>query len=169
MTPFVVDANVMNYFQRERLLGEQGEAWNAIEAIKSVSSIALDADGHCEAEWLECAGGAVPLALKDWIADMLASEKIQLFNFNCDNMFKELGALGVPKKDHKWVRLARSAPSDFIVTEDIDLFDPTKKCATNEKKQELKHAGSGPVAKHLRKTHKIVVTCCSHVPTICNS
>ena len=75
MTPFVVDANVMNFFQAERVSGVSGAASSAIEKICTASFIALDSDGHCEAEWTACAGGSPPLELKDWIADNANSGK----------------------------------------------------------------------------------------------
>lgn len=164
MTPFVVDANVMNLFQQERYSAEFGIAHEALEAILASSFVALDADGQCEAEWLSCAKGKPPLDLQDWIADMYVQEKLRLFPYTCDSMFRELSGLGIPKKDHKWVRLARSSSSDVIVTNDIDLFDPSRKKDCNSKiKDRIKENRSGPVCKYLRKNHRIEIICPVHV------
>lgn len=169
MIPFVVDSNVMNYFQQERVCSTPGMAHEAIATIVQIGSIALDTEGQCEAEWLECAGGVEPLALKDWIADMMVSERIQLHNYKCDSMFKELSNIGIPKKDHKWVRLARSVPSNYIVTEDIDLFDPQrKKNCTAAAKEKIKESCKGPAAKYLGKKYNIKVTTCKNVPLLFN-
>jgi hypothetical protein len=154
----------MNCFQSERTEGTHGQACAALGEITSKSFIALDSEGHCEAEWIQCAGGKPPIALKDWIADMLVAEKIRLYSMSVGSVYNELNKLGVPKKDHKWVRLARSVPSTAIVTEDIDLFDPAKKqnCTANAKVA-IKAAKSGPVAKYLRKSYSIDVMCIQHV------
>lgn len=164
VSPFIVDANVMNKFQSERVKGTEAVAQDAINSITAATFIALDAEGHCEAEWLECAAGTYPLALKDWIADMMATEKIQLFSYTCASMFRELSGIGVPKKDHKWVRLARSVSADYIVSEDIDLFDPAKKrTCTAAQRRAILESSSGPVAKYLKKTHSLNVICCTGV------
>lgn len=159
MTAFVFDANVINIFQNERVRGEEGDAHLAIGYATSQGHLALDADGHCQQEWTDCAGGSPPLELADWIADMLQREKIHLYRFKCDNMFKELSGIGLPKKDHKWVRIARSSNSDHIVTEDIDLFDPTEKGCSSERAIQIKQSGNGVCAKYLRKKYEIEVRC----------
>lgn len=157
MKPFVFDANVMNTFQKERLLGQLGPCTNAINLAVAAGFIALDQDGQCQNEWVECAGGSHPIALADWIADMLAKEAIQLFPYNCDSMFRELSQLGLAKKDHKWVRLARSSESNNITTDDIDLFSPKDKGCSAKRAQAIKDRCSGSLAKYLKKKYDIVV------------
>jgi len=160
MTAHVVDANVINAFQTERKSENSSFATSAIEKCFSQGFIALDADGHCQQEWMDCAEGAWPTALSDWIADMFQKELLQLVRVSCDNMFKELSALGIPKKDHKWVRLARCSGSRYLITDDIDLIDPAKKLsATAQKLSAIKISGRGPVCKHLKKRYQIVVAC----------
>jgi hypothetical protein len=167
MNPFVVDANVMNYFQIERVKGVS-QAHAAIEAIFSISSIALDADGRCQQEWLDCAAGTFPLALSDWINDKLIEQKIQLYSLKNQPDYKTLMKLGIPKKDHKWVQLSVSSEAIALVTEDIDLIEPSKKSnSTAKQREEIKQNGRGSVAKSLRKDHGVTVLCCQHVPEIC--
>lgn len=167
MRPSVFDANVLNLFQSERFRDVEEHGHAAIAAARELGFIALDEDGHCMSEWIECAGGTHPLALKDWIADMLALEVIQLVPMTGETMFRELAGIGIPKKDHKWVRLARSSASNFIVTDDIDLFDPKrKKNCTLKMAQKIKESGSGPAAKHLRKKYGIKVVCPRKFPEL---
>lgn len=164
MTAFVVDANVMNCFQLERIAGSDGLACSALNMIVSVGYIVLDESGLCEAEWIACAGGKPPLALQDWIADMFVAHRIRLIRLQNENLYTELKKLGVPKSDHKWVRLAISAESGIIVTEDIDLFDPTKKMnCSSATKSRIKRDRTGPVSKYLRKKYAIEVICLQHV------
>lgn len=160
MSAFVVDANVINLFQDERINDKLEFGAATIEKCSKLGFIALDEQGHCQQEWLECAGGTFPLALSDWIAEMMRMGLIRLIRYNCSSMHQELSSLGVPKKDHKWVRLARSSNSNDIVTDDIDLFDPAKKnSASSAAKQKIKLAGKGPVQKTLKKKYNINVSC----------
>ena len=164
MMPYVVDANVMNMFQSERFNGAAGLACSALDEITDNSFIVLDETGHCKDEWISCAGGKPPIALEDWIADMFVRQRLQLATFINDSMYQELNNQGIPKRDHKWVRLARSANANVIVTEDIDLFDPKKKNAcTSAAKAKIKSGRKGPVAKYLKKSYKIDVICVEHV------
>jgi hypothetical protein len=162
--PYVVDANVMNHFQDERINDIDGDAHKALDAIFAKSCVALDEQGLCLQEWLDCASGAAPLALQDWVSDMLVAQKIRLFVFSGGNLCKELTGIGLPKKDHKWVRLAVSSDSDAIVTEDVDLFDPSKKGQSAAITQAIKQSCKGPVSKFLKKKFGIHVMFCSHVP-----
>lgn len=165
MTPSVVDANLINLFQSERTQAIEEVAHAALAAILANGFIVLDESQHCESEWLSCAVGTYPLALADWIADKLREEKIQLIEFTCNSMYQELNRLGIPKKDHKWVRLARSANSPLIATDDIDLIHPEMKERCDSKRLKgIKLSGKGPVAKHLRKVYGISVKCPERVP-----
>lgn len=162
--PYVVDSNVMNYFQIERKNDEYGTFQNAIDIITTNSSIALDDGEICMKEWLSCAEGAYPLALSDWINDMLVAQKIQLFEMSSDPKYNVLKNLGIPKKDHKWIKLAYGSNSEHIVTEDIDLFDPKKKNASQKVKKKIIINCKGPVARFLKKKG-IEVICCDK---LCN-
>jgi hypothetical protein len=157
--PYVLDANVMNLFQKERLEQISGHAHRTIELVTQDCCIALDDGGHCQQEWLACAGGAHPIALADWIVDMMVDGNIRMFSFCKSSMYKELTGKGIPKKDHKWIRLALGSGSELIVTDDIDLFDPTRKNCCSEEKNAIKRNGTGPISKFLKKTYGVSICC----------
>jgi len=157
MNPHVVDANVMNSFQRERLHEDDTVASEAIAHATTDNYIVLDEGGQCQQEWLDCAGGSYPLHLQDWLADMMVTQQIRLARLCADSMHKELNNLGIPKKDHKWVRLAIGSSSNIILTDDIDLFDPTKKNSSSSNIANIKAKCAGPVSKYLKKRHGICV------------
>lgn len=168
MAVFVVDANVINKFQGERL-ADPGLAHEALASIFSCGHIALDEGGQCRQEWIECAAGTHPFALDDWINDRLVDQAIQLYPTTPDSMHKALTALGMPKKDHKWVRLAIATAAASLVTEDVDFIDPTKKKADEKTKSKLKATCKGPVSKALRKCFGVQVMCCQHVKPFCET
>jgi len=167
MNNFVVDANVIGYFQQERLHGE-GKFHAAMEAVQSKGVIALDDAGHCKQEWLDCAAGAYPLALADWISDKLVEQKIVLFQFCDENLHQQLTKLGIPKDDHKWIRLAIGAPAVCIFSEDIDLFSPQRKNSSKKERDKIKSNCGGPVPKYMKRKHGISVICEERVSDFCD-
>ena len=164
MVGSVVDSNLINLFQDERAREIEDEAHAALDAIFTNGHIVLDDSEQCQTEWMSCAAFAPPIALADWIADMMQKEKIQLKPLTCGSMHKELTGLGIPKKDHKWVRLAISADSPLIATNDIDLIDPTSKKSGAVTRAKIMASCKGPVSKYLKKSYGINVLCCAKVP-----
>ena len=163
MTPFVVDANIIVLFQEERVSGNIGEAVAAIEDIVRHNCIALDPGRHCLQEWIEGAEGTFPFLLVDWVDQMIVSGRIKYFDLHGNTIRKHLLQIGLPQKDHKWVRLAIGCKGKKIVTEDIDFFDPKLKTAKNHQKAKAKQTQSGSCARALQRTYSIAVMCLCHV------
>jgi len=157
MTAIALDANAIHAFQDERLNAVDGEAHAAISRIFEEGCIALDLEGQCLQEWTDTAAGHIPFALTDWVNDQLATGNIRLFQTR-GSFFRDLNSLGLPKKDHKWVKLAISCDGKTIVTNDIDFFDPTAKSATEAKKLKLKERG-GKCSKALSKKYGVSILC----------
>lgn len=157
MTPHAVDANAIHQFQDERIKEAPGDGHTCISAIIENDCIALDEGGLCLQEWIECAGGRFPFALTDWVADQAILGKIRYFPLSPNTIRKHLLSLGMPPKDHKWVRLAIGSEGRIIVTDDIDFFDPTRKNAPNASKAKIKNKGTGPCSKVLKKQYGVSV------------
>lgn len=157
MRPHALDANAINTFQKERFGGQAGPAHAAIDIIFQSDCVALDDGGLCQQEWERCAGGAEPLAIKDWVADQMIYGKIRLYRLCPNTIHKELIRLGLPKDDHKWVRLAIGCGGRIIISDDVDFFDPTKKRATAKVKNRIKDAGKGPCSKKLQKNFQVEI------------
>ena len=158
MRPHAFDANAIHAFQQERKSEANGPARAALERIFNGDCIALDEDGLCLQEWLDCAESAVPFALGDWVADQMIHGRIRSFPLCTENLRKMLLNLGLPKKDHKWVRLAIGCGGNLIITNDIDFFDPKKKNASAQQKKKIKENG-GSCSKFLQKKLGVEVTC----------
>lgn len=152
MSVFVVDANVMNAFQAERAAGREATCHSAIKSVFDCGHIALDDGGHCKQEWLECAAGTFPLALEDWIADRLVEQRIQLYPNGREPRSKEMFREGIPRKDHKWVVLAKTSKAVAIVSDDIDFVDCKKKKCDAKTKEKIRAKGKGPTKKWIQKT-----------------
>lgn len=164
MTPYVIDANAIHAFQEERINGVEGEAHLALRSIFMSDCVALDEESICIQEWIDCAGGAFPFALTDWISDEIVSGHIKIFSLSDNTCRKLLLQLGIPQKDHKWVRLAIGCNGRKLVSGDIDFFDPSKKQASRSVKQAIRSARRGPCVKALKKAYRVDVLCLEHVP-----
>lgn len=164
MTPYVVDANAIHAFQQERITRSAGLAHAAIEAIFAADCVALDKEKLCLQEWIDCAGGKVPYALMDWVGDELVNGRIRFYGLADTACRKQLQGLGLPKSDHKWIRLAIGCDGRKLVSGDVDFFDPGKKKASAKEKEALRLSRSGACCKALRKEFGIEVMCLEHVP-----
>lgn len=148
---FVVDANVINAFQTERLCGDPGAVNEALAALLKVGHIAMDEGNLCKQEWVDCAAGTYPLAITDWFNDRLVDQSIQLYPLAKSPPRKALLQIGLPRKDHKWVLLAASASALAIISEDIDFLDCTKKTAHPTVKLKIRRTCKGPTQKWILK------------------
>jgi hypothetical protein len=166
MIPFCFDANAIHEFQRERITENPAVGHAAIAAVRVLGCIALDFEELCFQEWLETAGGKFPFALTDWVAGELNAGRIRYYPLADNTCRVRLNQLGIPKKDHKWIRLALGCGGKRLVTGDIDFFDPTKKSASAKIKSKIRAARTGPCAKGLRKEYGIEVMCLEHVPEL---
>ena len=106
---------------------------------------------------MDCAAGKFPFALSDWIADQFLSGKLRYFALAPNTCYKYLLKLGMPKKDHKWVRLAIGCGGKIIITDDVDFFDPSKKRSDAATKEKIKINGNGPCSKNLRLEYGVEV------------
>lgn len=159
---FIVDANFINYFQKERIGQCVGMYSEIIEHIKSTGPIIIDAEGHCKQEWVECAGGRHPYALEDWISDLLLERLIKLHdNSNIRALALELRSLGVPQEDQKWLNLAANSKSSYILSDDIDFFDPTQKKSSERQKNTAKRSRNAPVRRCMRRNYNVEINCCA--------
>ncbi|WP_447762210.1 hypothetical protein [Sphingopyxis panaciterrae] len=169
MLAFVVDANVVHVFQEERIREKPGVGCAAISAIFGAGCVALDSDETCQAEWLNCAMAKYPLNLMDWIADRMVDGKIRYWPLGDQPPFKELTAQGIPKPDHKWIKLAKSSAAVAVVTNDIDLIDCKLKKAPAKVKAKVRAAGRGPTKRYIKKKTGAEVLCCEDVENFCAS
>jgi len=67
--------------------------------------------------------------------------------------------LGFPKRgyDIAYVGAANATQKKYIVTEDIDFFDPTHKKSSHEKKEKIRQARDCGVCLYLRRKLQITI------------
>lgn len=171
MISLVIDANVLKAIFEEDIglpsprPERTGPAANIANGIAPPRKIALDESGMIEYEYGDQCKHS-PEWLKSWLAEGFQLGKLILVDAKAHTVnAKKVETLGFPRgsRDLWYIKTALAAreisphPSDtHLISEDIDLYDPTKKASQNKAKTIL--AGKGPVAKHL-KGQGITVCC----------
>lgn len=173
MINLVVDANVLRALFEEDIglppprPGRTGAAKNI--AIDNTPSrrIALDDSGMIEHEYgNQCSHS--PEWLDSWLSDGYQRGKIVLVDAkpHATNA-KRVEQFGFPRgnRDLWYVKTALAIQQVFpsptmthLISEDIDLYDPSKKASPNKAK--IIQSGKGPVSNHL-KGQGIIVCCIS--------
>lgn len=75
------------------------------------------------------------------------------------NFRKELLKLGLPKGEHIYFRVAAHGCAEFLISGDIDFYDPEKKYVGEKQRLAVLKAGKGPVCRHMRKHHNVTICC----------
>lgn len=160
MHAFVVDANAISEFQHERASDISGFAIPGMEHILSHGYIAVDDNaGHpiIIHEWLSCASHAnSQFALDAWITDQMQKGKIKLFPLVNNNKLRtDLRRFGVAGRDGLYIKLACSIPAHSIVSNDIDLHDPTEKRANPARRLKIMKGKTGVVCRYLSSDYSV--------------
>ena len=121
----------------------------------------LDDEGHIEHEWGEVVGREW---FEAWYADILRDGKAQLIQVSTyPEIRKRLLTLGFPKTggDIWYVRTAKTVSercgNSYLITEDMDFFDPKRK--RDQARKKILQSKAAPVAKYLRKKENVIVAC----------
>lgn len=162
----VVDANVVKGYYDEVVIDVRHSltqsAVNIFETITNV--IYVDNQEFIESEWKRVVD---PEWFDVWYSDSLRSGKISMVDVkNCKELCESLYKIGFPKgeRDVWYVRTAKATltfqKECFIITEDIDFYDPKKKkIACGIARIKCMKSPSSPVRRCLRKKEKILVMC----------
>ena len=156
----VIDANIISKFYKEFIIDE-GDLYDLINWILDNCGVVFtDLIYH---EWISTCNNYV---IKEWITDGLKLGKIRYTNPQLDRaIIKKLHInLGLPKKkngkkshDIEYIKCANVTLTKYILTDDIDFFDPKLKNAKGKKKIDAKINRNGKLCRFLLKELKIRV------------
>jgi len=151
----VVDANIIaSYFQEYGK--ETGDIYSLIEKILKSCGIAIT--DLLENEWKSTCGDQMFLI---WFTDNLRDDYIQYVNpsINREILKKIHIKFGLPRDGHdkELIKVANVTTYRYILTYDIDLFDPKKKQASIKEKERIKKERDGALCQFLRNKLKITV------------
>lgn len=173
MVNLLIDANVFRaIFEEDIGLSaprpeRTASAMPILDQNKRPSKIFVDnaADSQIEAEWFaQCRNNTE--WFEAWLAHQYQFGNLWRVDVDASHQqhAKQVLAFGFPQgsRDIWYIRVAyaskdtRPAQPIYLVSEDIDFYDPTKKASS--KKQQWIANGRGPVANHLKKNG--IQVCC---------
>lgn len=157
----VIDANVFHAFFHETFKGEPhnertGSALPIFRSLGSKVVAFIDSGELIEIEWRQVCQGA-----EEWFMAWLENSILQGHVYEVDpstdrTISKRYFASGFPRgRDICYIRVAHGLTQlcrkaqPWIVAEDIDFFDPTKKLAG--RKFQTLESGKGPIARLLEQ------------------
>jgi hypothetical protein len=157
----VVDANVMNSFVKalkDDAVCPQREIVNLID--RSVG-FALDAGQKMERQWLDTCGSSRSSLFFEWYYARLNKSIRYVECVRDDSLRKRLFIeCGFPRRKFEivYVEVAAATNERYIVTNDIDFWNPKLKTAEAKTKEACKRERTGCVYKLLRRAGMTVGT-----------
>ena len=157
----VVDANIISSYLEE-YVEETGDLYGLIEKILKNCGIAIT--DLVEHEWRSTCGGQF---FDEWFTDNMSKglqrdgKHIQYVDPYIDRQIlkkihRDFG-LPIRKYDKELIKAANVTTYRYILTYDIDLFDPKKKTAPRKEKERIKKGRKGRLCQFLRKELEITV------------
>jgi len=161
----VFDANCWRAYVDEKMVGESGVGASMFESRAAEKKILFDADKLMRQQYISLKKPYSGELFDNWFEGTFFDGGIDIVEIKGKtNIYNELKNLGIPKSEHVYFRVAVHGGATFLVSIDIDFFDPTKKKAGETEKRKLVLSGRGPVCKHMKKGYSVVI-CCPEVFT----
>jgi len=156
----VVDANCFRYYIGE-IVGEvRATYFDAFSHIFNACPIACDDEGLIRSEYV--GNGRFAEYAEEEFSRLLLEDKIHLFTFVRQPTVKKfLRLCGIPKADARLVEFSVSIKNRHILSEDIDLYEPSQKnCSAIQRKKYI-FQRKGSVCGEIRRKLDIYVFPCS--------
>jgi len=141
----------MNAFSQSLIRRQATEARAVIELIGGTHGFAIDEKGRIQHQWLETCD---QVFFGPWFVDALKSGKIRVVAAHLEANHKKKLRIdcGMPSArfEMEYVAVAnRVLPPKYIVTDDIDFWEPRAKKSTEQRKQAIKTKRTGCVCEYL--------------------
>ncbi len=154
---YVIDANCWKSYAEETLAMEPGLGTVTFERAKEAGKVILDDGGHIRQQYFECMRGQEGL-LAILIETLTTEGKLRLVvPAPAREIRVTMNTLGVPTTEWMYFRCAVVALPSYIVSNDIDFFNPKLKLANAKAHVACKQNPNAPVCKAMRKTHGVQV------------
>ena len=157
----VIDTNIMSKFNKEYFFETPNDLSKLIIDVMNKYHLAINK--LLENEWKSTCGSQ---PFQYWLTDNIIANKIEFVNSNIDkNIMKKIyDKYGLPKNsgDKELIKIANATIIKYILTEDIDLFDPKEKNANHRRKEKIKQQRIGKLNIFLKKKLNITVGLCCH-------
>lgn len=158
-----VDANIMRMFSQDFIAEQESASRLLVEAILRTTGLVIDIGGKIQHEWFATCGDNF---FKEWFLQQLKVGLIrhvspEIATHHKSKLVKQYG-FPTDGYDLVYVAVSNVTTIKYIVTDDIDFFDPTLKCANKGTKDKAKEKRNGPVCKYLRNAMGIRVGIAGH-------
>lgn len=154
----VVDAQIVNYMFREPQ--QNGPISSAINAILANHGIVVTE--IIREEWLQALGPA----LKYWMEQQyVGTAKIREVPAQPNRgIRKVVRGFGLPlgHRDLKYIELAAIAKPHYILSQDMDFYEPSKKVSSGKGKSDARFRLQGKLHRALKKRFGIRTGCLCH-------
>jgi hypothetical protein len=148
MVATVLDANCWCARVDEVLSDTSGIAIKAFEKAQALGKIVFDNDGHIRQQYIDARKGFGEQLFNAFFEQAVLRGTVQIVaNVGNQQLRKQLIASGLPRKELHYFQAADTAKAAFIVSEDIDFFDPKLKRANESAKRRAKSARTGCICK----------------------
>lgn len=158
----VVDACIMQEFLHEFLANVMGTARGVVEALGSGIGLAIDSGGKIRHEWFTTCENPY---FKEWYAQARYLGKIREVKPEISEQHKKaLQRLGLPNNsyDRVYISVANATATRYILSSDIDFFDPCLKHSNEKAKCRARDDRQGKLCRYLHKEMKIRVGTAIH-------
>jgi hypothetical protein len=155
----VVDANIMSHYIQEKK-NDEGKLYNLIEFIIDCCGLAIN--DRVELEWRNTTGDEF---FNIWFVDCILAQRIKyvtdsnkLTTHQKNKIHNDYGLpRGNKSKDIAYIKCNINTEIRYILTEDIDFYDPKRKKESPKAKFEARNQRRGALCKFLKKKFQITV------------
>lgn len=158
MNKIVVDANVIVKFVKDDIKSIDPQIITLNKKVAKKYIITFDNRGFVETE---CIQSYNPTDFtKVWISEKEKAGKIKRikpYPLKKTDIKPLLNKYGFPRNDILYINLANSIPKRYIISEDMDFYDPKSKNVCQKTKTKIINDRAGKLCKYLKKEFKIIV------------
>ena len=154
----VIDANIINRFQEDYV--KEGKIFITVDTI--LHNVGLAICDIIEHEWRKHFSHQY---MEEWLTDEIKKGRIRYVkpNMNPDAIKKIRTRFGLNNsRDLTYIKCANSTSTKYILTEDIDFYDPKKKRTNPTERKKVMNQRKGVLCKYLKHVHKITVGMLQH-------
>ena len=161
-----VDANVIKQFTDAYLQETDSASRFLVEKLVAVHGIVVDEGGKIQCQWFQTCNQPF---VQEWFFERVRDGSIRLVRPTVEPKHRKklVNDLGFPPTGFEltYIWVANATSVRYILTEDIDFFDPTLKKAEQAAKKYAKEKRRGQVCKYLRDKMDITVGTVAHAET----
>lgn len=144
----VFDANCWCERVDEELGGAGGRATGAFSKAEATGKIVLDDDGFIKHQYCAARRGFGEKLFDQVFEAYALRGKILISPKGRDPaLTRSLRAIGVPRGEQPYFHAAKNVSAQYLVSEDIDFFDPTLKRSSVQAKARAKQQRNGCVCR----------------------